>query len=61
MDIRFLVPAIGLALGTAPIASAETYGLEKTHADLLFSINHAGFTIGDDITITIDVEFNRHP
>jgi len=44
MDIRFLVPAIGIALGAAPIASAETYGLEKTHGDLLFAISHAGFT-----------------
>jgi polyisoprenoid-binding protein YceI len=30
------------AAGTA--AAAETYHLEKTHVDLLFSINHAGFT-----------------
>jgi polyisoprenoid-binding protein YceI len=28
----------------ASAATTETYQLEKTHADLLFSINHAGFT-----------------
>jgi polyisoprenoid-binding protein YceI len=44
MDIRFLVPAVAIALGAAPIAVAETYGLEKSHADLLFSVSHAGFT-----------------
>jgi polyisoprenoid-binding protein YceI len=34
-----------LALATAATAAAaETYHLEKTHVDLLFSINHAGFT-----------------
>jgi len=29
---------------TSSMALAETYQLEKTHVDLLFSINHAGFT-----------------
>jgi polyisoprenoid-binding protein YceI len=34
-----------LALGGATIArAADTYHLEKTHVDLLFSISHAGFT-----------------
>ena len=34
-----------LALASAAsAATAETYQLEKSHADLLFSINHAGFT-----------------
>ncbi len=34
-----------LALGVATAASAaDTYHLEKTHVDLLFSISHAGFT-----------------
>lgn len=33
-----------LALGAATAAAAETYHLEKTHVDLLFSISHAGFT-----------------
>lgn len=34
-----------LALGAASASlAAETYHLEKTHADLVFSINHAGFT-----------------
>jgi polyisoprenoid-binding protein YceI len=34
------------ALGTAasPLAPAETFRIERTHADLLFSIDHAGFT-----------------
>jgi polyisoprenoid-binding protein YceI len=31
--------------GAAPaFAAVETYQLEKTHVDLLFTINHAGFT-----------------
>lgn len=35
-----------LALGglVGPVAAADTYHLEKTHVDLLFTINHAGFT-----------------
>jgi polyisoprenoid-binding protein YceI len=34
-----------LVLGSAaPLRAAETYHLEKTHVDLLFSIDHAGFT-----------------
>jgi polyisoprenoid-binding protein YceI len=34
-----------LVLGAASAAATvEPYSLEKTHADLLFSINHAGFT-----------------
>ena len=34
-----------LAVGVASAASAaDTYHLEKTHVDLLFSISHAGFT-----------------
>jgi polyisoprenoid-binding protein YceI len=28
----------------APVMAADTYHLEKTHVDLLFSIDHAGFT-----------------
>jgi len=37
--------ALALALGLASQAmAAETYQLEKTHVDLLFAINHAGFT-----------------
>ena len=42
---RHLVVASIAALGVAPaFAAVETYHLEKTHVDLLFSINHAGFT-----------------
>ena len=35
-----------LALGglAGPVTAADTYHLEKTHVDLLFTINHAGFT-----------------
>jgi polyisoprenoid-binding protein YceI len=37
--------ALVLAAGLVSQAmAAETYQLEKTHVDLLFSINHAGFT-----------------
>jgi polyisoprenoid-binding protein YceI len=37
--------AVALTLGLATHALAEeTYQLEKTHVDLLFAINHAGFT-----------------
>jgi polyisoprenoid-binding protein YceI len=42
---RLTIPALIVALGAASSASAaETYQLEKTHVDLLFSINHIGFT-----------------
>lgn len=42
---RSIVPAVLAALlATSASQAAETYRLEKTHADLLFSINHAGFT-----------------
>jgi polyisoprenoid-binding protein YceI len=42
---RFLVPAAIVALGaTSASLAAETYQLEKTHVDLLFSIDHLGFT-----------------
>jgi polyisoprenoid-binding protein YceI len=34
--------ALGGMVGT--VAAADTYHLEKTHVDLLFTINHAGFT-----------------
>jgi polyisoprenoid-binding protein YceI len=42
---RYIGPIALLMLGgsSASIA-AETYHIEKTHADLLFSIEHAGFT-----------------
>ena len=39
------VALFALALGcVSPVMAAETYHLEKTHVDLLFSIDHAGFT-----------------
>jgi polyisoprenoid-binding protein YceI len=42
---RHLVVAFIAAFSVAPAFGAvETYHLEKTHVDLLFSINHAGFT-----------------
>lgn len=42
---RALGAVAAVALGwVSPIPAAETYQLEKTHVDLLFSINHAGFT-----------------
>ena len=45
MPLRFLVPAAVVALGAASASlAAETYQLEKTHVDLLFSIDHLGFT-----------------
>jgi len=45
MPGRSMVPAIVVALGAAPATfAAETYQLEKTHVDLLFSVNHLGFT-----------------
>jgi polyisoprenoid-binding protein YceI len=44
--MRYLTTlTVMLALGVASAASAaDTYHLEKTHVDLLFSISHAGFT-----------------
>jgi polyisoprenoid-binding protein YceI len=45
MSVRCAFPALGIALGAASASmAADTYQLEKTHVDLLFSINHAGFT-----------------
>jgi len=44
MKTRIVIPMLGIALGAAPLASAATYQLEKSHADLLFSVDHAGFT-----------------
>ena len=43
---RLPVCALAFALvsaGTVATAAPETYQLEKTHVDLLFAINHAGF------------------
>jgi len=42
---RFIISMAFAALGTTSAAfAAENYQLEKSHADLLFSIEHAGFT-----------------
>jgi polyisoprenoid-binding protein YceI len=41
--MRILTTLIACAAAPA-IFAADTYHLEKTHVDLLFSINHAGFT-----------------
>ena len=44
----FAIPVALLAAtaagAAANVVAAETFRLEKTHVDLLFSINHAGFT-----------------
>lgn len=44
--MRNVLPLALIALSTASsaFAASETYQIEKTHADLLFSIDHAGFT-----------------
>jgi polyisoprenoid-binding protein YceI len=43
--MRYSTIAFALACGVAShVMAAETYQLEKTHVDLLFAINHAGFT-----------------
>jgi polyisoprenoid-binding protein YceI len=44
MRVRFMIPVLGIALGASASRAADTYQLEKTHVDLLFSISHAGFT-----------------
>src|SRR5260370_26016111 len=45
MRVRLMIPALGMALGAASASiAADAYRLEKSHVDLLFSINHAGFT-----------------
>ncbi len=46
MTRPLIIPALGAVLWVAaPVSlAAETYQLEKTHVDLLFSIDHAGFT-----------------
>jgi polyisoprenoid-binding protein YceI len=42
---RFLVPAVLSALGMSLTAgAAENYKLDTKHADLMFSVEHAGFT-----------------
>jgi polyisoprenoid-binding protein YceI len=44
-NLTSVAAALALALGAVTtVAAAETYHVEKTHVDLLFSINHAGFT-----------------
>src|ERR1043165_5983308 len=45
MNHRFALPLALVALGAVSNSpAAEPYHLEKTHVDLLFTINHAGFT-----------------
>lgn len=45
MPFRFTIPAMLVTLGVASASgAAEVYQLEKTHVDLLFSIDHLGFT-----------------
>ena len=44
MKISYQIPVLVSLLGVASYASADTYRLEKSHADLLFSVDHAGFT-----------------
>ncbi len=41
--LRSLAPAM-LLVSASALAAPETYQLEKTHVDLLFAINHAGFS-----------------
>ena len=42
---RYCISAALLALGVASSSvAAEAYKIDKTHADLLFAIQHAGFT-----------------
>jgi polyisoprenoid-binding protein YceI len=42
---RYVVALALVGLGTSSSSlAAQTYQIEKTHADLLFSIDHAGFT-----------------
>lgn len=40
----FSIALVVLGTAASPLAAAENYRIEKTHADLLFSIDHAGFT-----------------
>jgi polyisoprenoid-binding protein YceI len=43
--LRFSLSGVALALvASSAIGAPETYQLEKTHVDLLFAINHAGFS-----------------
>jgi polyisoprenoid-binding protein YceI len=42
--LKVAVSSLAVGAMTSSMALAETYQLEKTHVDLLFSINHAGFT-----------------
>jgi len=65
MSPGLTVPAALMALGVAAASNAaESYQLEKTHADLLFSIDHLGFTAKHgsfrdlDATLQYDAE---HP
>lgn len=45
MQQTFAVPIVLLALAaTSNSIAGQSYQLEKTHVDLLFTINHAGFT-----------------
>jgi polyisoprenoid-binding protein YceI len=42
--LKVAVSSLAVGAMTSSMALAESYQLEKTHVDLLFSINHAGFT-----------------
>jgi len=43
--LTFSLSGLAMALASATLmATPETYQLEKTHVDLLFAINHAGFS-----------------
>jgi len=44
MTHRLTMSAVVALCATAPSVASESYQLEKTHADLIFSINHIGFT-----------------
>lgn len=44
MSVKRALLSSVVALAACPLAFAGGYRLEKTHADLLFSVDHAGFT-----------------
>ena len=41
---HLLAPALLAALGTLPLAAADTYGVDASHSAALFSVSHLGIS-----------------
>jgi polyisoprenoid-binding protein YceI len=62
MPVRTAIPAlIAVLVTTVAAAAPETYQLEKTHVDLVFTINHAGFSQKHGSFRTLDATLHYDP